>query len=57
MSTYSVLHYCPVLPCYEIIENGLTLEEAEKIAKQKQKMWDLKNPYQQCCKWYVQKEE
>lgn len=56
MSTYSVLHYCPILPYYETVKEGLSLDQAEKFAAEEKKMWLIKYPYHHCCNWYVQKE-
>ncbi|MDX5853214.1 hypothetical protein SIM22_03620 [Bacillus cereus group sp. BfR-BA-01363] len=55
--TYEVIHYCHVLPAFQTVASGLTLEDAQDKVKELATKHKYSKHAMDCCKFYVQPEE
>lgn len=55
--TYEVVHCCHDLPLIEVVEKGLTVDEAEiKVKELYDKKKESRHP-EPCCKYFIREEE
>lgn len=54
MKTYRVYFYCPSLPHYKVIEEGLPLHKAEEKTKHLNHVKQFNKSMMKCCVYYFE---